>query len=231
MNNYPLFLSLHAATIVVAGAGGVGRRKVESLLKAGPEEIRIVDPVLAHEKIRAEIAGTVPEGCATTLTFVAEPFTPEILRGAMLVFAATPSEDLNREIAGYCNKLGILCNRADSEEGSDFTVPAWVQSGPISIAVSTGGTSPALARRLREDIEDWLGPGYGRLARLLGRVRPCVLSLDLPQTENARIFRSLAYSQLLDHLESGDLEGAAAELRDILPALLHEKVEEVLHEL
>ena len=231
MNKYPLFLSLRATTVVVVGIGGVGRRKVLSLLKTGPQEIRIVDPALARDEVRAEIAALVPQGCETTLTLIAGSFTPEVLARATLVFAATASAQVNSEIAGHCQRLGTLCNRADSEDESDFTVPALVRSGPIGIAVSTGGSSPALARRLREDIECWLTSGYGRLATLLGRLRPHILTLALPQENNAQIFRALVYSSLKNHLESGNLDEVAAILRETLPASLHEKVNEVLHEL
>ena len=231
MNKYPLFLSLYAATVVVVGFGGVGRRKVQSLLKAVPHEIRIIDPALAKEEVRYEIAALVPQGCETTLTLIAEPFTPKVLARARLVFAATASAQVNSEIAEHCTRLGIWCNRADSEDASDFTVPALVRSGPLGIAVSTGGSSPALARRLREDIECWLARGYGRLATLLGRLRPHILALALPQENNAQIFRALVYSSLKDHLESGNMEEVAAVLQETLPASLHEKVNEVLHEL
>ncbi len=224
MSYYPLFLDLAGAAVLVVGAGAVGRRKIASLLKAAPHSVTVLDPFLDNDAAR-ELEACGPVVC------LARGFDPADLPGKTLVFAATGNPEVNALITGLCRANGILCNSATGPDTGSFIVPAHFSNGDILVALSTGGQSPALARKLREDLEAWLGKRYTPLLSVLGRLRPLLLELGLSSDENSAVFRSLARSALADLLERGELAEAEALLADHLPHPLHARVGELLHEL
>lgn len=215
---YPIFLSLRGRACLVAGFGGVGRRKVAGLLACGPDEIRILDPrppqdgeglrLAAHPAVRL-----LPRACGE-----------DDVRGCALAFAATDRREENARIAALCARLGVPCNVADSREESAFLVPAAARRGDVCAALSTGGASPALARIWRKELEGWLEPRV-RAAALLGRLRPLVTGLGLGPDRDAEIFRSVAAMppDLPD-----DPERCRRWLEDRLPAGLHHHIPELL---
>lgn len=223
MAHYPIFLDLAGADILVVGAGVVGRRKVSALLRALPRSILVLDPLMdadtAHE---LEVSG--PVVCRK------RKFSPADLPGKTMVFAATSDAGLNSHIAGLCRDSGILCNCVTCPDAGTFIVPAHFTSADMIVAIGTGGQSPALAKKLREDLEAWVGKRYTPLLAVLGRLRPLVLELGLPSDENGVIFRSLTHSTLADLLEQGKHAEAEALLLRLLPNALHVRVGELLHE-
>lgn len=235
MRYYPLFLDLHAARCLVVGAGRVGRRKIGALLDCAPASLLVLDPGLDEAAAAALKAEFVPN--AGPLTVERRDFQPEDLEGRTLVFAATPSAAVNGRIARLADAAGILCNVAgpvDAGEGN-VLVPAHVEDGPLVLALSTGGRSPALARALREELEAWLGKGYAPLLALLEALRPRVLALGLGSDADAVLFRALCRrplrDQLMAALERRDAAALDALLRPLLPAALPFSAEEFLHEL
>ena len=222
MQQYPLFLDLTAKDILVIGAGGVGRRKIASLLPCSPRSITVIDPGLSPADMR-ELAASGPVRCH------ARPFAPDDLEGKALVFAATGSRETNSLAADLCRDRGILCNIADAPAKSDFFVPAHFTKDGITLALSTGGHSPALARRLRAELEAWLGTRYAGLCTVLSRLRPLVLSLGLPTEENSALFRVLVHSPLADLLEKRQRADAEALLAKSLPQALHAHIGDLLH--
>ncbi len=222
MNHYPLFLSLRGKDTLVVGAGTVGRRKIASLLAARPRSVMVLDPELNC----AQMASLGPQ---ELLHCHARAFLPGDVAGKFLVFAATGSREVNAGVARACAEQGILCNSADAPEEGSFIVPAHFSKQGVSVAVSTGGHSPALARLLREEIEAFVGTRYSRLLTLLGRLRPLLLELGLPSNENAVLFRALARSPLAGQLEAGERAAAEDTLAALLPEPLHDRVGELLH--
>lgn len=218
---YPLFLSLRDSSCLVAGFGGVGRRKVAGLLACAPAAVHIFDlqepedeegrALLRHEAVR----------------FHGRPCTEDDLRPCRLVFAATGSRAENARIAALCARLGLLCNCVDAPEEGSFIVPAVARLGRLAAALSTGGASPALARRWRGELEAWLAP-RARMARLMGELRPLVLALGMETEQNTRIFRTLAASSLQDCLEREDLHACRALLEQTLPPALHSRITELI---
>lgn len=218
---YPLFLSLRASICLVAGFGGVGRRKVAGLLACAPAAVHVFDlgepddeegrALLRHAAVR----------------FFARPCTEEDLRPCRLVFAATGSREENARIAALCARLGLICNCADAPGEGDMIVPAVARADCLTAALSTGGGSPALARRWRGELEAWLAP-RARMARLMSELRPLVLALGMDTRQNTRIFRTLAASSLQDCLERGDLDGCRALLEQTLPPALRDRITELL---
>jgi precorrin-2 dehydrogenase/sirohydrochlorin ferrochelatase len=118
----------------------------------------------------------------------------------------------------------VWCNVADDPEAGDFILPSVCRRGDLSVAVSTAGQSPAVARMVRKELDDFLGPEYAVLLRLLGRIRKDLLDCGLGCDHNQDVFRGLAASELKTQLACGDSEGAARTLRSHLPEVLHSQI-------
>ncbi len=214
MRYYPIYVNLHGKRCLVVGAGQVGRRKIATLADCGAADILVLD--LAEPDAACAELLSRPE-----VTFARRPFVPSDLDGRFLVIAATADEALNWAISRECAARGILCNIVDQPEKCSFIVPALFTQGDLTVAISTGGGSPALARKIRQGLGEFLGTEYGTLLLLMSRLRPMVLALGLGSPENSRIFREVVNSPLIEALERGDAAAAEAILRDILPAALH----------
>lgn len=144
---YPVVLRIVGRRCVVVGGGDVATRKVGALIRDGAE-LLVVAPDVSEEIERlAETGG---------MTVERRPFEPADLDDAFLAFAATDSRAVNQQVANEARARGILVNVADDPEACDFTVPAIVRRKDITLAISTGGRSPAFARYLREQLSDWL---------------------------------------------------------------------------
>ncbi len=140
--DYPIFLTgLQGWKCVVVGGGEVAQRKVNGLLAVGAH------PTVVAPEATAEI---IAKAADDRLTWLPRPVCREDLRDAMLVFAATDDEDVNRDVAAWAKEAGSLVNVADQQEACDFTLPAMLRRGKLTIAVSSGGASPALAAIIRD---------------------------------------------------------------------------------
>jgi precorrin-2 dehydrogenase/sirohydrochlorin ferrochelatase len=148
---------------IVVGGGNVAARKVESLLAAGAN-VKVISPMLTQGLELLVDSGEI--------TFLQRSYQAGDLHGAFLVIAATDDTAVNQAIWSEGERRGCLVNVVDDPEHSNFILPAVVQRGDLSVAISTGGSSPALARRLREQIETLIGPEYGVLASLMAELRP-----------------------------------------------------------
>ena len=228
MHTYPLFLSLAQRRILVVGAGKVGRRKIAALLPCCPEEILVLD---IRPPSSPEMVELLASPCLTfRQMYAGESVEAAHIAGRFLVFAATNSRSVNAHVASLCREAGVLCNIADSPAESSFHVPALLHSGPLAVAVSTGGKSPALARRIGKEMSAWLDGRYGALMTVMGRLRPYVAAFGNNQEENGKLFGALAGSSLGDLLAAKDMAGARELLRGLLPTPLHHCIEEVLDE-
>lgn len=174
MKNYTICLiGLNSWKIVVIGGGYIAARKVEGLLAAGAQ-IKIISPLLSPELQFIADAGDI--------IFLPRPYQEGDLEGASLVIAATDDLAVNQSVWMEAERRGCLINVVDDPQHSNFILPAVVRRGEMSIAISTGGNSPALARRLRERIEKLIGPEYDVLSKLLGELRPELIA-NFPEGE------------------------------------------------
>ncbi|MBG0789956.1 MAG: bifunctional precorrin-2 dehydrogenase/sirohydrochlorin ferrochelatase [Desulfovibrionaceae bacterium] len=221
MRYYPMFVNLENRTCLVVGAGAVGKRKLLSLLDFGAGRVHVVDT-------REPDAGTKAVLLRENVSFSRREFSEQDLDGVFLVIACTSSEAVNGRIAELCEQRGILCNIADQPEKSGFIVPATVDRGDLTIAVSTAGRSPAVAKRIRKELQENFGDEYAGLLTVMGRVRPLMLGLDRPTEENTGVFRSLANSDLLAALKARNLDSAVEILKESLPEPLHSTIPELL---
>ncbi|MBF0181193.1 MAG: bifunctional precorrin-2 dehydrogenase/sirohydrochlorin ferrochelatase [Magnetococcales bacterium] len=190
--HYMVELVLENRPVLVVGGGQVARRKIEGLLAC-----RAVVTVAAPE-LEAGVADLAGRG-----EIVAREvgFAPELLAGPpvpFLVFAATATAAMNREVAGLCRERGILCNSADDPGSSDFLVPAMIRRGRVGIGVGTGGLSPALSRVLKERIDAWLEPGWGGLAMAFGAWRARVAERVPAGEARQRFWRAAARDAVAD---------------------------------
>lgn len=222
---YPLFLDLHGRHCLVVGLGKVAQRKLSGLLPCQPASILVLDT--------ADPAALSPEAralsTAPTVRFEQRSCTQDDVRGCALVFAAATAAE-NLRIAEFCRAEGIACNCASAPECGTFQVPAVARKGELAAALSTGGASPALARRFRAELEDWLD-SRARTTRLMGRLRPLVLALGNDTRQNTKLFRTLAFSPLQQALHANDAAHCRRLLEAELPVALHVHIAELLDDL
>jgi len=195
MKYYPVCLRVEGRPCLVVGGGAVAARKAASLLAAGAR-VTVVSPELGGE-LRARVE-------AEEVRHVARRYEPGDLRGYALVYAATGDAALHAALAREAEQAGVLLNVVDEPVNCSFIVPAVLARGDLLVAVSTSGASPALARRIRQDLERLLGPEYERALTLLSTLRAAVA--DQPFAERQRLFRELLESDLLDSLRGPDPE-------------------------
>lgn len=162
MRYFPLFMDLHEQPVLVIGAGNVAARKIRLLRKAGAR-IRVVARTL-----NATVDSWRAEG---SIEWISKQYRPGQLNGVRLVYAASDDVDLNLRVHADAEASGIPVNVVDDRRHCRFITPAIVDRSPLQIAISSGGTSPVLARRIRAWIERLLPVGIGRIAEAAGRFR------------------------------------------------------------
>jgi siroheme synthase-like protein len=180
---YPLFADLRGRRCLVVGAGSVGIEKARGLVECGAS-VTVVAP-------EAD-----PEVGVLAARWLPRAYESDDLDGCFLVCAATPDSAVNRRVFEDAEARGILCNVADVPELCSFILPAIHRQDPIAIAVSTGGASPALAQRIRDEVAERYGAEHAELARRLETLRPWAKE-HLPTYENRRdFFRELVEEAL-----------------------------------
>ena len=200
---FPAFLDLREKPVVVVGGGAVAERKVKSLLRCGAR-VTVVAP-----EVTDRLASLAHEG---TLAHRVKRFDESDLHGARMAVAATDDAMVNENVGRAASDLGVLVNVADDPALSSFLMGAAVERGPVQVAISTSGTSPALARRLRARIEGAVPDGFGTLAALAGRFRAEAIR-RLPDPRARRRFWERVMEGPIAALA---LEGRETEARDAL---------------
>lgn len=182
----------------MVGGGRVAARKLASLLEAGAR-VRLVAPELA--------AGTATQLPHEMVEERRREFVPEDLEGAWLAVCATDEEAVNRSVAKTAEAQRVFVNVVDVPSLCSFIVPASLRRGELMLAVSTGGASPAIARRLRERLEAEFGPEWGPYLRLMRALRRRLTALGRPAEDNRPLFFALADSDLLARVAARDAAG------------------------
>ncbi len=186
MSLFPMFLKLEGRSCLVVGAGKIGEGKIRSLLIARAK-VRVVAPWATPA-----VAGWARAG---VVTWEPREFNPEDLQTTFLVIAATSSVDVNDAVYRVATTRQILCNVVDDPERCDFYYPAVVRRGALQVAISTEGKSPALAQRLRREVEQQLAPFYAGWLEQLGRIRKQLFRQPLnPQHRRRLLHRWAAQS-------------------------------------
>ncbi|MGE5299502.1 MAG: bifunctional precorrin-2 dehydrogenase/sirohydrochlorin ferrochelatase, partial [Acidobacteriota bacterium] len=175
MNYYPAFLNLKSRKAVVVGGGKVAERKVSALLKAGAD-VTVISPSIAP--------GLQKELSRKRIIHLSRTYRRGDLRGALLVIAATDSPETNRRVS---KDAPALVNVVDVPAECNFIAPSVVRRGPLLLAVSTSGTSPALARTLREELEKSYGPDLSEYLRFVRKVRAKAMTA-IPEKDKREAF-------------------------------------------
>jgi precorrin-2 dehydrogenase / sirohydrochlorin ferrochelatase len=184
---FPISLKLRGRLSVVVGGGPIAESKIQSLLAA---EAHVV--VVAPE-VTETIGAWAREG---QIDWQAKEYATEDLCGAFLVVAGTSAADVNHEVFRHCEAEGILCNVVDDPEYCHFYYPAVVRRGALQISISTEGQSPALAQRLRKELEAQFGPEYEKWLEWLGAARQLLRSEMKDPEETKQILHKLASEEM-----------------------------------
>jgi precorrin-2 dehydrogenase/sirohydrochlorin ferrochelatase len=194
MKYYPIFLRVAGRSCLVIGGGRVAEEKVQSLLMAGAR-VTVISPQLT--------AGLNALAAANRIIHRDRTYASGDVGGFFLAFAATDNADLHVEIAAEAEAAGVLVNVVDRPRLCDFIMPSIMERGDLVIATSTGGASPAMAKRIRRELEEIFGPEYALALTLLRRVRETLAASPRTIAERKRIFNALVDSPLLDYIRRG----------------------------
>ena len=203
---YPMFMDLAGRDCLVVGAGAVAARKARSLLVCGA---------------RVTVVGVRPAAAFRSLERRGVAVRDRRFRASdvgrqALIIAATDDRAVNAAVAAAARRKGIPVNAVDDPEHCSFIVPAVVTRGDLTVAISTGGRSPAAARLVKERISEIIGDEYAALVRLLGAHRGSMKDAVAGQTTRARAWKRMIDAGVLESLRRGDRKGAAAMVRRCL---------------
>jgi len=207
MKYYPAYLDIRNRRCLVVGGGGVGTRKVKTLLDCGArvtiissQASRQLQKLTDNERVRIK----------------KRSYQPGDLEGMFLVIGATDDEKLNRQISQDAEGRGLLCNIVDRPEICNFILPSIVQRGDLTISISTAGRSPAMAKKLRQDLEKQYGEEYADFLRLMGAIRQKLLRQAHEPEAHKSLFEQLINNGLLELIRENRIE----EINSLLQAVL-----------
>ncbi len=222
MNFFSICLNIKDAPCTVIGGGRVAARKAAALLDAGAR-VRVISPLSAPE---LDALGSRPG-----FRHERRPYRPGDLDGSFLVIAATDDQKVQEEVWEEANQRRILVNVADVPARCNFILPAAMNAGDLSITVSTGGKSPALARFIRKRIEAEYGDGYPEIAAIMGELRPFVLGLGLGHARNRDLFTRLLNDDFLLWIRKREWDKIKSHIQGVLDRQLPEDLERGLAEI
>ena len=206
MNYYPIYLDITNRRCIVAGGGDVAERKVQRLLECGAHVVVIGKTLTSGLEVLKR------EG---RIDHINDDYDDAYLHDAFLVIGATDRDDVNAKISMDARKRGIMINIVDDPDRCDFILPSLFQRGDLCVAISTGGKSPALAKKLREEMEGTYGPEYLTLLNVLGTLREKIKSKGRSADENKRLFESVVNSDILQHIKEKDWGRVRKMVRDL----------------
>lgn len=194
---YPIMLKIEGKPCKVIGGGRVAERKINTLLKHG------ADVTLISPKITEGLSILAEKG---KIKYINRNYQKGDLKGAYLAFALTDNKDINAECEKEARENNIFINIADSEDLSDFIIPASINRGSLNISISTGGKSPMLAGKIKKELEEIYGEQYEYILNTLWELRKKILK-EIPSIEERReIFKKLVYDI--------DLHSSTKEIQD-----------------
>ena len=203
---YPIHLDVTGKKCVIIGGGKVAYRKACSLKESGADVV-VVSPEVCSEMVNEE-----------GLVLIKKEYEEYFLDGALLVIAATDNEAINKKVTLDAEKRGIIVNVVDRPEHCSFIVPSTINRGDLCISISTGGASPAVAKRIREELEAVFGKEYEEYLDLLTKMRSLAMTTVEDDAKRRRILQRLAEKDIFDIVRVEGVEVAEAKMRDIISA-------------
>ena len=205
---YPVFLDVKGRPCLVVGGGSIGLEKASGLMAAGAK-VKLVSPDVLPELEELANLGK--------LEWHPREFEPSDLKGQFLVFGATDDNEVNQRVANQADELGKLANAVDDPAYCNFILAALISQGPMTIAVSSAGCSPALAQQIRNRIAgEILSPSVGALAELLGDWRPQTKACIDGYRERKTFWEAVIAGATPEWVANGDLESANATVAEEL---------------
>jgi precorrin-2 dehydrogenase/sirohydrochlorin ferrochelatase len=207
---YPITLvDLANTNCVVVGGGEVAARKVAALREAGAQPV-VISPALCAALQRQVHAGEIDA--------VVRQYQPGDLAGVRLVIAATDDPATNEAVWREAQATGCLVNVVDDPARCNFYVPATVRRGALTLSISTGGSSPLLARRIRNALEEQFDAAYEPYLALLGQLRSTVQEQIADPAQRKALWEALLDSDILELLRDGKTEAAQQRAEEIVEA-------------
>jgi precorrin-2 dehydrogenase / sirohydrochlorin ferrochelatase len=191
---YPIYLDIENRDVVIIGGGEVCTRKAETMLRYGAR-VTVVSPECTRELEQWAADGK--------LTIRSKHYDERDVEGANIVIASTDNQHVNEKIAADCRRRRIPVNVVDVTPLCEFIVPAIAESGSVTIAISTGGKSPALARTLKEDLLRFVGAEYSEVNDVLGTLRDGAKAVLPSDVDRKRFFDGILARDVLDLLRQG----------------------------
>jgi len=201
---YPIYLDIRDKKCVVVGGGDVAYRKAVSLKEAGAQVV-VISPDFSKDFLKEE-----------GITMLRQKYEERCLEGATLIIAATNDKEINQRVWEEARRHGLLVNVVDQPELCNFIVPSVVNRGELQISISTGGASPAVAKSIREKLEDVFGSEYEEYLNLLTKMRSIAMSDIKNSAKRRKVLRRLAEKDILDIVKNNGVTEAEARMREIM---------------
>ena len=208
--HYPVFLTVEGRRCVVIGGGTIAERKVEGLLDAGAE-VTVVTPECTSRVQALADAGAIALRERT--------YAPGDLEGAFIAIAATDDSEVNEAVSREARERNVPLNVVDVTHLCTFIAPSIVRRGPVTLAMSTGGLAPALARKLRESLEANEALAFADLAEMVGRVRADLRGRSI--TVDPEGWQASLNAEVLGLYQDGERVRAEERLTELLESWPH----------
>lgn len=200
---YPVMLDVSGKSCLVVGGGSVGFRKIISLLQYG-SLVRVVSPDICEELTKLHNSEQI--------IWIKDNYKCEYLENIFLVFAAANNSEVNQKIYDDAKNKNIPVNIVDVPELCDFIMPAVFRQGDLTIAVSTNGKSPTLAKKICEDLSKIFGTNYAVFLDILGELREKAFKNIKNSKKRASFFKKIVYSDYLEKLKYSSSEDIKQEI-------------------
>lgn len=208
MSYYPICLDLKNKKCIVVGGGEVALRKVKSLVEAHAKVV-VISP-----QITSSLKELVNKN---KITYLNQEYKSEyIKKDTFLLIAASNDKQLNAKIAKDASKLNLLINVVDSPQLCNFILPATLNRGKLIISISTSGQSPALAKKIKEDLQSIYGVEYEILVDLLGKLRTKVQAKYKNREDRKLFWEKLVNSDLIEYIRNKKEEEIKKEIQALL---------------
>lgn len=200
---YPVFLNLKGKKAIVIGGGRVAERKILALLKTGAD-ISVISPQITRRIQSEKQKGKIQHLC--------RQYRKGDLKRAFLVIAATDSPDINEKIF---QDASCLVNVVDTPGLCNFIVPSVIKRGPLTIAISTSGVSPALSRSIRRELEKIYGPEFSEYLKVLRDIRTEAIKVIRDPEKRGEFLKTVASEKMMKMLREEGCKKAARAARDL----------------
>lgn len=205
--HYPLYLDLEGKKVYVIGGGRIAERKVISLLESGAD-VTVISPALTEKLKYLSEKGRIKH--------LPKTYKKGDLKGSFLAIVATGRKEINRSVAKEAKLSCCLYNVVDDPEVSNFIVPSTIKRGNLTIAISTGGISPALSKKIRMELEKRYGKGYGIFLNLMEGIRKRLMKEIPSESIRRRIFQKLVDSGLPEIIKNKGIKTARIKAEEII---------------